>query len=193
MIIQQVRNYYQAKHPQLRSYKNEVWDLIDNFFLAFNISFVPREDNTSTNSLAVSTSLFRIPLLPERKYDVEIKCSPIVPDNVRHWKVFEDDLEIKNFQQAVDEFSEFHIDQDLDLEGHPCPEVFSNKIANHHIIQLPSNHISRGLVPLERLFDGNDVAVKGEVSNEDVDSAECNNGTQEEPKFVRLSSSLTKE
>jgi hypothetical protein len=35
----------------------------------------------------------------------------------------------------------------------------------------------KGLVPLEILFDGNDVAVKGDVSNEDVDSTECNIGT----------------
>jgi hypothetical protein len=86
-----------------------------------------------------------------------------------------------------------HIDQDPDLESHPHPEIFLNKIANHHIIHLPSNHIPKGLVPLERLFDGNDVAVKGRVSNGDVDTAECNIDTQEEPKFVKLSSSLTKE
>jgi hypothetical protein len=67
------------------------------------------------------------------------------------------------------------------------------KFANHQIIQLPSNHIPRGLVPLERLFDGNDVVVKGKVSNEDVDTAECNIGTQEEPNFVKLSSSLINE
>jgi hypothetical protein len=42
------------------------------------------------------------------------------------------------------------------------------------------------------LFDGNDVAVKGRVSDEDADTTECNIGTQEEPKFVRLSSSLTR-
>jgi ribonuclease HI len=42
LIIQQVRNIYQAKHPRLRSYRNEVWDLIDSFFLAFNISFIPK-------------------------------------------------------------------------------------------------------------------------------------------------------
>jgi ribonuclease HI len=46
LIVQQIINAYQAKHPQLRSYKNEVWDLIDNFFSAFNISFIPREENT---------------------------------------------------------------------------------------------------------------------------------------------------
>jgi hypothetical protein len=66
-----------------------------------------------------------------------------------------------------------------------------NKIANHQIIQLPSNHIPRGLITLERLFDGNDVVVKGRVLDEDADTAVCNIGTPEEPKFVKLSRSLT--
>jgi ribonuclease HI len=97
VIIQQVRNAYRAKHPRLRSYRNEVWDSIENFFSSFNISFIPREKNALADSLAISASLFRIPLSPKKKYDVEIKYRPAVPDNVRHWKVFEDDLEIKNF------------------------------------------------------------------------------------------------
>jgi ribonuclease HI len=42
LIVHQIINIYQDKHPQLRSYRNKVWDLIDNFFLDFNISFVPR-------------------------------------------------------------------------------------------------------------------------------------------------------
>jgi hypothetical protein len=37
------------------------------------------------------------------------------------------------------------------------------------------------------------VVVKGRVSNEDVDTTECNIDTQEEPKFVKLSRILTKE
>jgi ribonuclease HI len=45
LIVQQIRSVYQAKHPRLRSYRNEVWDLVDIFFLAFNISFVPRGEN----------------------------------------------------------------------------------------------------------------------------------------------------
>jgi hypothetical protein len=44
-----------------------------------------------------------------------------------------------------------------------------NKISNHHIVQLPSNHIPKGLVPLERFFDRNDVALKFEGSTEEVD------------------------
>jgi hypothetical protein len=172
LIIQQVRNAYRAKHPRLRSYKNEVWDLIDHFFSSFNISFIPTEENALANSLAASTSLFRIPLPPKIKYDVEIRYRPSIPDNIKHWKVFKDDLEIKKFLHFVNEFSALHIDQDPDLESHPHPEVFLNKIVDHHIIHIPSNRIPKGLVPLEILFDGNDVAVKGRVSNENVDTAE---------------------
>jgi ribonuclease HI len=193
LVVQQIRSAYQAKHPRLRNYRNEAWDLIDNFFSAFNISFIPREDNVVADSLAVSASLLKVSLPSIVNSDVEIKYRPSVPDNVKHWKVFEDDQEIERFLRSVDEFSALHIDQDPDTEGDPHPEVFLNKIANHQIIQLPSNHIPRGLVPLERLFDGNDVAVKGRVSDEDADTAECNIGTQEEPKFVKLSSSLTTE
>jgi ribonuclease HI len=45
LIINQVKNNYQAKQQRLKQYKNEVGDLIDNFFLAFNTSFIPREKN----------------------------------------------------------------------------------------------------------------------------------------------------
>jgi ribonuclease HI len=46
LIVHQIKNLYQTKHPRLRSYINEVWDLVGNFFSAFNISFIPREENT---------------------------------------------------------------------------------------------------------------------------------------------------
>jgi hypothetical protein len=91
--------------------------------------------------------------------------------------VFEDDLEIRKFLESIDEFSALHIDQDPDPEGDLHPEVFLNKIANYRIVWLPNNHIPKGLVPLERLLDGNDVAVKGEASNGDVDVTNCNIGT----------------
>jgi hypothetical protein len=107
--------------------------------------------------------------------------------------VFEDDLEIKKFLEFVDEFSALHIDQDHDSEGDPPADVFLNKIANHHIVQLPRNHIPKGLVPLEILFDGNNVVVNFKDPTEDVDVAECNISTEEDPKFVKLSSSLLRE
>jgi hypothetical protein len=63
-----------------------------------------------------------------------------------------------------------------------------NKIANHHIVQLPSNHIPKGIVPLERLFDKNDVVVKVEGSTEEAGVTECNLGTEEDPKWDCLAS-----
>jgi hypothetical protein len=107
--------------------------------------------------------------------------------------VFEDDLEIKRFLESVGKFSSLHIDQDHDSESNPHADVFLNKIANHHILQLPSNYIPKGLVPLERLFGSNDVAVKVKGSIDDDDVTECNIGTKKDPKFVKLSSRLSRE
>jgi hypothetical protein len=86
-----------------------------------------------------------------------------------------------------------HIDQDAVLEEDLDGDNFLNKIAGRDIVQLPNNHIPRGLVPLERIFDRNDVSVKGEVSEEDDGTIQCNIGTESEPKYVKLSRSLTEE
>jgi len=86
-----------------------------------------------------------------------------------------------------------HIDQDQESKKGPHVEDFINKIANHHIVQLPSNHIPKGLVPLEILFGISYVFVKVEGSTEDVEVTKCNIGTEEDPKFVKLSSILSKE
>jgi ribonuclease HI len=112
LIIHQVRNRYQSKHPRLRAYRNEFWYLVESFFLDFNISFVPREENIVADSLVVSESKFKVPFPPKLEYDVKVKYRPCILDNVKHWKVFEDDIEIKKNLETVDEFSNFHIDQD---------------------------------------------------------------------------------
>jgi hypothetical protein len=137
------------------------------------------------DSLATSASNFKVPLPPKLRYDVEVKYMPSILDNVKHWKVFEDDLEIKKFLEIIEEFSELHIDQDFISEERLDGGELLSKIAKHDIIQLPSNHIPRGLVPLKILFDGNDVAIKGRGSSDDADTTECNIGTPEEPKFCQ--------
>jgi hypothetical protein len=133
LIVHQIKNIYQTKHPWLRSYRNEVWDLVDNFFLDFNISFIPRQENAMADSLVFSASHFRVPLPPKLIYDIEVKFRPSIPDNVMHWKVFEDDHEIKRFLETVEEFSSLHIDQDPNSEINLHADVFMNKIANHNI------------------------------------------------------------
>jgi hypothetical protein len=45
-------------------------------------------------------------------------------------------------------------------------------------------------VPLERLFDHNNVPVKIHDPNEDSYMIDCNLGTEQEPKYARLSKSI---
>jgi hypothetical protein len=108
-------------------------------------------------------------------------------------KGFEDDIEIKGFLETVDEFYALHIDQDQDTEESAHTDTFLNKIIDHHIFELPSKHISKGLIPLERLFDRNDVAIKIKDSTENADVTKCNLGTKEDPKYVKLCSIVSKE
>jgi len=80
-----------------------VWDLIDSFFSTFNISFILREENVMVDSLAISTRNFRPPLPPKLRYDIEVRYRPFIPNNIKYWKVFEDDLEIIKFLEFVDD------------------------------------------------------------------------------------------
>jgi hypothetical protein len=121
---------------------------------------------------------------------VEIRYRPSVPDNVKHWKVFEDDQEIEKFLQSIDDFSTLHIAKDPDEEPGHHPDELLNKVVDHQIIQLPSNHIPRGQIPLERLFDGNDVAIKGRISGDDADTTECNIVVAANPIFFDCSQKM---
>jgi hypothetical protein len=104
--------------------------------------------------------------------------------------VFEDDEELKRFLEKMDEFSSLHIEQDLYDGQNLHANKFLKKIADHENFQLLSNHIPMGLVPLERFFDNNDVAIKISSSKENTNFIDCNLGTEEEPKYVKLSKCL---
>ena len=61
LVVRQVRSQCQTKHPRLKAYRNEVWDLVENFFFSFNIQFMQRDKNKMAHSLAVVASNFRPP------------------------------------------------------------------------------------------------------------------------------------
>jgi hypothetical protein len=84
LIINQVKNIHQAKKPRLKQYKTEVWDLVENFFLEFNISFIPREANQKEYSLALASSTFIPPIDPNIKYQVEVILRKIITYNIKH-------------------------------------------------------------------------------------------------------------
>jgi hypothetical protein len=86
------------------------------------------------DSLATSVSNFKVPLPPKFRYDVEVKYRLSIPNNVKHWKVFEDDFEIIRFLETVEEFSEMHIDQDSVFEERPNGGNFLSKIAEDDIV-----------------------------------------------------------
>jgi ribonuclease HI len=62
IIVQQVRDVYQTKNIRLKDYINEVWDIIEAFFLSFNIVYIPRSQNEQVDSLFVAGSTFKLPL-----------------------------------------------------------------------------------------------------------------------------------
>ena len=68
-----------------------------------------------------------------------------------------------------------------------------DKVTEHNIVQLPNNYIPRGLVPLEELFDHNDISLKPAKKDLDLAIQEHNIGSQIHPKLINLSTGLTAE
>jgi hypothetical protein len=61
------------------------------------------------------------------------------------------------------------------------------------MLHLKSYVLPRGLVPLEDLFDFNDVAKKLKIEASGQEVEDCNIGTEEKPGMVKLSKSLPPE
>ena len=190
MIIQQVNKSFQAKHVRLKAYRDEVLKEIHDF-ADFKISYVPREMNELADSLAVSACAFIPPLPHKLNYEIQVKYRPSLPDNVKFWKVFEDVTELTRFLAVIDEFADLQIDQENEHDDEAEKPKFRRKIAAHEIVQLSTNIIPKGLVPLERLFDNNDVAVKLENGEKDSEVLQYNVASEKDPKHVNLASHLT--
>jgi len=95
------------------------------------------------------------------------------------------------FLQVIEEFFETHIDQGNESMGECVQPKLKNNIGQGSIVQLPSNHIPKGLVPLEKLFDQNDVPYKpAEIENESV-VHKHNIGSPTHPKYINLSTQLS--
>ena len=107
--------------------------------------------------------------------------------------MFEDDIEIKIFLELTHEFSNSLIDQEDDNEDGKVEEIAEDEIAGHKIIELKSNFIPKGLVPLERIFLKDDTPLKPVVQSSEENVADCNIGTAEHPGMVKISKALTTE
>jgi hypothetical protein len=66
-------------------------------------------------------------------------------------------------------------------------------VVGHDILELKTNHIPRGLVPLEILFDSNDFYKGDVIKNQEEAVIDCNIGTIENPKIINFPKALAGE
>jgi len=71
----------------LRAYRNIVLDLLQEF-LEHNLSVIPRGGNEIADALATSAYVFKISIFPNKKYEIEVKHRPTIPDNNKYWQTF---------------------------------------------------------------------------------------------------------
>jgi hypothetical protein len=99
--------------------------------------------------------------------------------------------------EVIDEFGNTHIHSDdegdtkhdIEEEVEDIPK-FSNYMAEHKLFHLKNNFIPKGLVPLEQLFDRNDVPVKPVVLPKDDSIEEYNIETEKYLKYIKLSKNI---
>ena len=98
LLIKQVKGEYQAKHPQMRAYRNVVLDIL-KIFPDYTLTMVLQSQNIIVYSLATTTSNLKIPMNSSNKFEIHVKHMLTIPDNLRYWEVFWDDNEINAFLQ----------------------------------------------------------------------------------------------
>jgi hypothetical protein len=172
---------------------------MENLFSSVKVHFIPRAENQQSNSLAKTASTSAPPTTFKLKYHIEVRHRPSIPNNMQHWQVFDDDEKIRNFLEMVEDFTETHIDQEnqndhtwIIQEGEE-PQEFQEKIANHRILVLKSNQIPKGLIPLERLFDQNEMPLRSTFQPQPEEVEDYDVGTDKEPRIVKLSNYLPPE
>ena len=109
-------------------------------------------------------------------------------------------MKIKIFLELFGEFVNTQIEkesvdsknfQDVDGdEGVTETEKLKGSLGGKDIVQLKSNHIPRGLIPLHKIFDQNDVFKDPKVKPTENTVEDKNIGTEENPKIINLSKRL---
>ena len=71
------------------------------------------------------------------------------------------------------------------IEMHEDPEK-----EEFEVLEFKDNTLPRGIFPLQELFDFNDVARKPKMESTEENIEECNLGSEQEPKMIKLSNTL---
>ena len=113
-------------------------------------------------------------------------------DNIKYWQIFDDDKKVNRFLTLSEEFESCTIDEE-EVVNHNKEDPFINNIIDHEIIQLKNNCIPKGMVPLEKLFENNDVAKNPGVKPSHKDVEDINVGIEQETRLVKISTKLSTE
>jgi len=87
---------------------------------------------------------------------------------------------VERYLQMSNKFANINIDdkcycdEDESVDARNDDDPFWNQIAGRDIVQLKNNIIQKGLVPLEKLFDENGVAINPKITANDEDVEYCN-------------------
>ena len=108
----------------MRAYRNVVLDFIE-YFIEYDLSAIPRDQNILVDGLATLASTYKIPFHPSHQYTVEVKNIPVVPDNIKYWQVFGNDEQIEIFLQSKNEIECANIDAYFEDEGESVDKIHS--------------------------------------------------------------------
>ena len=113
---------------------------ITSHFTSFNISSVPRLQNVSADLLAnVASKLIHSKEFSPERFSIHLVFRPSIPDNVKNWRVFNNDADIIDFLTSEGSYEEQIIDEhEHDLK------------INHKQDQNP---IQNYVVKMEDLYD----------------------------------------
>ena len=101
---------------------------------------------------------------------------------------------MKRLLETVGEFSNMEIDACEEEEAEDSSEnKWKEKVVGHEVLQLKGNVIPRGMVPLEKLFNKNDVPLQPSKVVEENQVEDLNLGTDADPKIVKLSKKIPEE
>ena len=133
LVIKQVNGEYMARHPRLRSYRNDAEDILKTF-VEYKLVFVPRNQNAIANGLAYLASSY--PKTPsDQQIIIQTKFRPAVLDNEKYWQVFEGDKQIEDFLIGKNGF-EFPDSDSLSSDSCPTEEPSNEDETTPHNVEI---------------------------------------------------------
>lgn len=182
IIVKQVRNTIHCLSTHLKHYQSLAQELTSHFS-AFNISSIPRSQNSAADLLANVASK----LLPSKDYSpdrfsVELLFRPSIPDNVTTWRVFNHDDDILQFLTSEKPYDGQVIEEnDHDSQMKETPQ---------------ENSIPKPVVKLEDLYDIKDSfkpVINAKLQSSTLRFELINLGTDDAPQNVNLGIGLSQE